>query len=85
MVVDTSTLQTDNDSIATTARTLSVEETVRRHSRASEKFRREIAKDPEKAKTFLIQAGIVQYKASDPTEVELVPARRPDDPEATSE
>jgi len=55
---------------------VSVSETVKRFKKDAEAFRRQIKGNPEKAKAFLIRAGIAQQSKNDPSSIELVPHLR---------
>lgn len=54
----------------------SVEQTVRDHKRAAKALMKEIGKDPEKAKAYLIHAGILVRSAKSPNGVQLAKAFR---------
>ena len=55
----------------------STRETVKRFEKASASFRKAIQKDPQKAKTFLIKAGILVESKSSPSGVKLAKQLRP--------
>jgi hypothetical protein len=50
--------------------TQSIEQVVREYRRASRKLRRQL-RDPEKAKAFLLRAGIAEKSTSSPSGVRL--------------
>jgi len=54
----------------------SIEAVTRRYQAFSKRFRKEIAQDPQKAKEFLLHAGIIQRVKGHPSRFELVPELR---------
>jgi hypothetical protein len=83
IMLDVSPIRADNQIMAKNTQNSNVDMTdvdaiVKRFKAASVKLRRDIRGNPQKARDFLIRAGIAQQSDTHPSGVELVPELRPD-------